>query len=79
MNISVKELNEKRTSLENEYEKIEKDITNSIKKEKKEITEELISKQDSIDEQIDLIDRIINNLNETPKLYEKLLELTNEK
>ena len=79
MNISVKELNEKRTSLENEYEKIEKDITNSIKKGKKEITEELISKQDSIDEQIDLIDRIINNLNETPKLYEKLLELTNEK
>ena len=34
----------------------------------------LEEKQDMIDEQIDIIDRIILYVNETPNLYKKLLE-----
>jgi hypothetical protein len=77
MNISIKELTTMRANLEKEYEKLEKNINNLIVNGKSNETEELVKKQDALDERIDLIDRILFNLEETPKLYEKLIELSN--
>lgn len=76
MNISIKELNSMRSSLEKEYEKLEKEIVTRLKKEQD--VSKLIENQDNLDTRIDLIDRIIANLNETPKLYEKLIDLTDK-
>ena len=77
MNISIKELTTMRANLEKEYDKLEKSINDLIVNGRSNETEELIKKQDELDVRIDLIDRILFNLNETPKLYEKLIELSN--
>ena len=77
MNISIKELSTMRTSLEKEYEKMEREINSLLVEGNNEAAEKLIKKQDIVDMKIDLVDRIIKNLNETPKLYEKLIELSN--
>ena len=76
MNISIKELSSMRSTLESEYEKIEKEILSFIKKGKN--ADDLIKQQDNLDTIIDLIDRIISNLKETPKLYEQLIDLTDK-
>ena len=77
VNISIKELSAMRSSLEKDYDKLEREITSLYSDGEKENAEKLINKQDIIDRKIDLIDRIIKNLNETPKLYEELIDLSN--
>ncbi len=77
MNISIKELSTMRSSLEKDYDKLEREINSLFTDGEKENAEKLINKQDIIDKKIDLIDRIIKNLNETPKLYEELIDLSN--
>lgn len=77
MNISIKELSAMRSSLEKDYDKLEREINSLYSDGEKENAEKLINKQDIIDRKIDLIDRIIKNLNETPKLYEELIDLSN--
>ncbi len=66
-----------RTSLEKEYEKMERVINSLLVEGNNEAANKLIKKQDIVDMKIDLVDRIIKNLQETPKLYEKLIELSN--
>ncbi len=66
-----------RTSLEKEYEKMEREINSLLVEGNNEAADKLIKKQDIVDMKIDLVDRIIKNLQETPKLYEKLIELSN--
>ena len=77
VNISIKELSTMRSSLEKDYDKLEREINSLFTDGDKENAEKLINKQDIIDKKIDLIDRIIKNLNETPKLYEELIDLSN--
>lgn len=77
VNISIKELSAMRSSLEKDYDKLEREINSLYSDGEKENAEKLINKQDIIDRKIDLIDRIIKNLNETPKLYEELIDLSN--
>jgi flagellar biosynthesis/type III secretory pathway protein FliH len=77
VNISIKELSTMRTSLEKEYEKMEREINSLLVEGNNEAADKLIKKQDIVDMKIDLVDRIIKNLQETPKLYEKLIELSN--
>ncbi len=66
-----------RTSLEKEYEKMEREINSLLVEGNNEAADKLIKKQDIIDMKIDLVNKIIKNLQETPKLYEKLIELSN--
>ena len=66
-----------RNSLEKEYEKMEREINSLLVEGNNEAADKLIKKQDIVDMKIDLVDRIIKNLQETPKLYEKLIELSN--
>ena len=65
-----------RTSLEKEYEKMEREINSLLVEGNNESADKLIKKQDIIDMKIDLVNKIIKNLQETPKLYEKLIELS---
>ena len=65
-----------RTSLEKEYEKMEREINSLLVEGNNEAADKLIKKQDIIDMKIDLVNKIIKNLQETPKLYEKLIELS---
>jgi hypothetical protein len=66
-----------RISLEKEYEKMEREINSLLVEGNNEAADKLIKKQDIIDMKIDLVNKIIKNLQETPKLYEKLIELSN--
>ncbi len=75
MNISIKELTTMRSSLEKEYDKLEKEIHALYKDNKQNEAESIILKQDKVDYKIDLIDRIITNLENTPKLYEEYIDL----
>ena len=78
MDINMEELVELRKKMEEEYDKLEKEIANlySESNVKKALKKEKI--QDLIDEQLDLIDLIINNLENTPKMYKELLKLEAE-
>lgn len=76
MNIDIKKLKGLRTSLENDYNKVEEDINLFLEKEQD--TSDLIRKQDMIDEQLDLIDMILNNMEETPKMHKELMSINEE-
>lgn len=76
MNIDIKKLKGLRTSLENDYNKVEEDINLFLEKEQD--TSDLIKKQDMIDEQLDLIDMILNNMEETPKMHKELMSINEE-
>lgn len=80
MNIDIKELEQKRDTLENKYTEIEDTICNWLMKNEdysKEI-KELEEEQQLIDQQIDLLDRIIDNLNSTPILYEEFNKINKD-
>ncbi len=73
--MDLKELNSMRTSLENRYDALEKHITSFYEKGNNKEAIKLENEQELIDKQLDLCDEIINNLENTPKLYEELMEL----
>ena len=78
MNIDIKELEKTRTSLENRYDALEKHITSNYEKGNNQEALKLEKEQELIDEQLDLVDEIINNLENTPKLFTKILELNKQ-
>ena len=78
MNIDIKELEKTRTSLENRYDALEKHITSNYEKGNNQDALKLEKEQELIDEQLDLVDEIINNLENTPKLFTKFLELNKQ-
>jgi hypothetical protein len=73
-NIKVEELEKIKNELESKYEKIEKKLLKMNSKLTLEEINNLEVKQDMIDEQIDIIDKIILYVTEAPNLYNKLLE-----
>lgn len=73
-NIKVEELEKIKNELEVKYEKIEKKLLKMNSKLTLEEINNLEIKQDMIDEQIDIIDKIILYVTEAPNLYNKLLE-----
>lgn len=80
MNIDIKELEQKRDTLENKYTEIEDIICEWLMKDEdysKKINE-LEEQQHLIDQQIDLLDRIIDNLNSTPILYEEFNKINKD-
>ena len=70
----IDELEKIKNELEVNYEKIEKKLLKMNSKLSLEEITKLEEKQDMIDEQIDIIDRIILYVTEAPNLYKKLLE-----
>ena len=73
-NIKVEELEKIKNELESKYEKIEKKLLKMNSKMSFEEISNLEKKQDLIDEQIDLIDRIVLYINDIPNLYKKILD-----
>lgn len=73
-NIKVEELEKIKNELEVKYEKIEKKLLKMNSKLTLEEINNLEVKQDMIDEQIDIIDKIILYVTEGPNLYNKLLD-----
>lgn len=78
MNISVDFLLSLRKKLDNDYDEIESKINKMYTKNKSDNVQDLIKKQDLVDMQLDLIDSIIYNLENTPKLYNKLVNINDE-
>lgn len=77
MNISKESLNALRIKLEEDYDKLEKEIVKlSSRDNKKTEIEKKVQLQTMIDEQLDYIDNIINYLDKVPRLYEKLLRVS---
>jgi flagellar basal body-associated protein FliL len=73
-NIKVEELEKIKNELETKYDKIEKKLLKMNSKMSFEEISNLEKKQDLIDEQIDLIDRIVLYINDIPNLYKKILD-----
>lgn len=71
--MTIKELTTMRTKLEEEYDKLEKEI-NSYSLENVEKINELVSSQDIIDSKIDTIDEILLYLDRIKKLEKELEE-----
>lgn len=78
MNISVDFLLSLRKKLDDDYDEIESKINKMYTKNKSDNVQDLIKKQDLVDMQLDLIDSIIYNLENTPKLYNKLVNINDE-
>lgn len=78
MNISVNFLLSLRKKLDDDYDEIESKINKMYTKNKSDNVQDLINKQDLVDMQLDLIDSIIYNLDNTPKLYNKLVNINDE-
>lgn len=78
MNISVEKLNSIRRKLESDYQKIEEEINDICLKKKNCPIDSKIELQDLIDKQLDLLDILIYDLENIPKLYDKFVAL-NEK
>lgn len=78
MNICIRDLEVLRSQLEDVYDQLEKDIHKLYvsNKEKDALLKEKV--QTLIDRQITYIDGIISNLLNTPRMYEKLMELNRE-
>lgn len=76
--MDIKEFEQARKNLEQDYNEIEKKIEELYKEGKNQKVLELEKKQDIIDEQLDVLDEIISNLRNTPKLYDRYLELKKE-
>lgn len=73
-NIKVEELEKIKNELEIKYEKIEKKLLKMNSKMSLDEINSLEDKQDLIEQQIDIIDKIILYVTETPNLYKKLLD-----
>ena len=73
-NIKIEELEKIKNELEVKYEIIEKKLLKMNSKLTLEEISDLEVKQDLIDEQIDIIEKIVLYVTETPNLYNKLLE-----
>lgn len=78
MNINIKELEVMRDKLEIQYNRLEKEISKLYVDNDQDEALEKEQIQDIVDQQIDLIDLIIKNLENTPKMYEELMKI-NEK
>lgn len=78
MNISIEKLNAMRSNLEKQYNDLDNKINSLYAKKKEDIAVEKIKIQDLIDKQLALLDTIIHNLENTPKLYSELMDI-NEK
>ncbi len=78
MNINIKELEVMRDKLEIQYNRLEKEISKLYIDNDQDEALEKEQIQDIVDQQIDLIDLIIKNLENTPKMYEELMKI-NEK
>lgn len=78
MNISVDLLRELRKELDTAYDKAEKEINEKYAKRNLDNIQKIIDTQDLIDKQLDLLDTIIYNLENTPKLYDELMKMNNE-
>lgn len=78
MNISIEKLNAMRSNLEKQYNDLDNRINSLYAKKKEDIAVEKIKIQDLIDKQLALLDTIIHNLENTPKLYSELMDI-NEK
>ena len=78
VNISVEKLNSIRRKLESDYQKIEEEINDICLKKKNCPIDSKIELQDLIDKQLDLLDTLIYDLENIPKLYDKFVAL-NEK
>ena len=76
MNIDIEELYESRSSLEKRYSDIENEIYSSL--DSKERVKKLEEEEKLIEEQLTLLDQIIHNLLNTPKLYRKFNKLKEE-
>lgn len=78
MNISIEKLNAMRSNLEKQYNDLDDKINSLYAKKKEDVAIEKIKIQDLIDKQLALLDTIIHNLENTPKLYSELMDI-NEK
>lgn len=78
VNISIEKLNAMRSNLEKQYNDLDNKINSLYAKKKEDIAVEKIKIQDLIDKQLALLDTIIHNLENTPKLYSELMDI-NEK
>ncbi len=76
MNIDINLLYESRTSLEKRYSDIENEIYSSL--DSKEKVKKLEIEEKLIEEQLNLLDQIIHNLLNTPKLYRRYCKLNEE-
>ncbi len=75
MNISVEGLKAMRSSLEMQYYSLETEINLLYSKKKEDLVPEKVATQDLIDKQLTLLDNIICNLENTPKLYSELMQI----
>lgn len=75
LNIDNNNLSVMRSDLEKEYLRLENKINKLRASKKNDVASEYEMIQDLIDEQISLLDTIIFNLENTPKLYNQLLGL----
>jgi hypothetical protein len=78
VNISVDSLKSMRSSLELQYNDLETEINFLYSSKKDDIALEKIKAQDLVDKQLVLLDNIIFNLENIPKLYDELLRLNKE-
>lgn len=78
MNISIEKLNAMRSDLEKQYNELDIKINSLYAEKKEDVAVEKIKTQDLIDKQLALLDTIIRNLENTPKLYSELMDI-NEK
>lgn len=76
--IEIEKIEIIRTGLENRYDTLEKLILSYYEKGNNKDALKLENEQEIIDRQLDLCDEIINNLKNTPKLYEQLMELNKQ-
>ena len=78
MNISIDLLKTLRKKLDADYDKLEDEINKRYAKNNTDGIEDVFDTQDMIDKQLDLIDTIIYNLENTPKLYKELMKINEE-
>lgn len=78
MNISIEKLNVMRSDLEKQYNDLDMKINSLYAEKKEDVAVDKIKAQDLIDKQLALLDTIIRNLENTPKLYSELMDI-NEK
>lgn len=78
MNISIEKLNVMRSDLEKQYNNLDMKINSLYAEKKEDVAVDKIKAQDLIDKQLALLDTIIRNLENTPKLYSELMDI-NEK
>ena len=74
--MDIKELEKYRNALEKDYDNIETQIKELEDKENKmEELQKLLSRQDAIDEQLDLLEDVITGYYDVPNKYLKFVEL----